>query len=141
MTPTRRRRSLSLTQFRFLYPATPLAVLGACSTQQPNQQQTPQSLTVPETLIQSPAATIQSQAGTSTIQPPGGTPVVSTPQVTQFIDPTQLSTAMLYQSKPLTPQQQALLSPLPQTQRVSLDQHNIQQLPTHHHNLQHLQHQ
>jgi hypothetical protein len=116
MTPTRRRRSLSPTQFRFLYPATPLAVPGARPTQQPNQQQTPQGSSVPETPIQSPAATMQSQTGTSTIQPPGGTPLVSTPQVTQFIDPTQLSTAMLYQSKPLTPQQQALLSQLPQTQ-------------------------
>jgi hypothetical protein len=116
VTPTRRRRSLSLIQFRFLYPATPLAVPGAGSTQQSNQQQTPQRSTVPETTIQSPATTIQSSATTSTLEPQGSTPVVSTPQVTQYIDPTQLSTAMLYQSKPLTPQQQALLSQLPQTQ-------------------------
>jgi len=116
VTPARRRRSLSPTQFRFLYPATPLAVPGARSTQQSNQQQTPQRSTVPETTIQSPATTIQSPATTSTIQPQGSTPVVSTPQVTQYIDPTQLSTAMLYQSKPLTPQQQALLSQLPKTQ-------------------------
>jgi hypothetical protein len=107
--PTRRRRSLSPTQFRFLYPAAPLAVPGARSIQQSNPQQTPQRSTVPETTIQSPATT-------STIQPQGSTPVVSTPQVTQYIDPTQLSTAMLYQSKPLTPQQQALLSQLPKTQ-------------------------
>jgi hypothetical protein len=116
VTPTRRRRSLSPTQFRFLYPATPLAVPVARSTQQSNQQQNPQRSTVPETPIQNPAATIQSPATTSTMQPPGGTPVASTPQVTQYIDPTQLSTAILYQSKPLTPQQQALLSQLPQTQ-------------------------
>jgi hypothetical protein len=116
MTPSRRRRSLSPTHFRFLYPATPLDVPGTRATQQQNQQQTPQGSSVPETPVQSPATTMQSQTGTSTIQPPGGTPLVSTPQVTQFIDPTQLSTAMLYQSKPLTPQQQALLSQLPQTQ-------------------------
>jgi hypothetical protein len=114
MTPTRRRRPLSPTQFRFLYPATPLAVPGTRATQQQNQQQTPQGSSVPETPVQSPATTMQSQTGRSTIQPPGGTPLVSTPQVTQFIDPTQLSTAMLYQSKALTPQQQALLSQLPQ---------------------------
>jgi hypothetical protein len=36
MTPTRRRRSLSPTQFRFLYPATPLAVPGTRATQQQN---------------------------------------------------------------------------------------------------------
>jgi hypothetical protein len=116
VTPTRRRRSLSPTQFRFLYPATPLAIPGTRSTQQSNQQQTPQRSTVPEATIQSPTATIQSPATTSTVQHQGSTPATSTPQVTQHIDPTQLSTAMLYQSKPLTPQQQALLSQLPQTQ-------------------------
>jgi len=122
--PTKRRRSLSPTQFRFLYPATPLAVPGTHSTQQSNQQQTPQRSTVPQTTNQSPAATIQSlattiqsPATTSTVQHQGSTPTTSTPQVTQQIDPTQLSTAMLYQSKLLTPQQQALLSQLPHTQR------------------------
>jgi len=122
--PTRRRRSLSPTQFRFLYQATPLAVPGTHSTQQSNQQQTPQRSTVPQTTNQSPAATIQSlattiqsPATTSTVQHQGSTPTTSTPQVTQQIDPTQLSTAMLYQSKLLTPQQQALLSQLPHTQR------------------------
>ena len=50
------------------------------------------------------------------MQPTSGTPLMPTPQVTQVIDPTQLSTAMLYQNKALTPQQQALLSQLPQTQ-------------------------
>ncbi len=40
------------------------------------------------------------------------TPVVSSP-----IDPTQVSTALLYQrNKPLTPEQQALLSQIPTTQ-------------------------
>jgi len=76
----------------------------------------PQRSTVPETTIQSPATTIQSPATTSTVQHQGSTPVASTTPVTQYIDQTQLSTAMLYQSKPLTPQQQALLSQLPQTQ-------------------------
>jgi len=42
MTPIRRRRSLSPTQFRFLYAATPLAVPGTRATQQQNQQQTRQ---------------------------------------------------------------------------------------------------
>jgi hypothetical protein len=116
MTPTRRRRSLSPTQFRFLYPATPLAVPGTRETQQQNQQQTPQGVSVPETPVQSPATTSQSQIATPTMQPTNGTPLMPKPQVTQVIDPTQLSTAMLYQNKALTPQQQALLSQLPQTQ-------------------------
>jgi len=116
MTTTRRRRSLSPTELRFLYPATPLAVPGTRATQQLSQQQTPQGVSVPETPVQSPATTMQSQTATPTIQPTSGTPSVSTSQMTQFIDPTQLSTAMLYQSKPLTPQQQALLSQRPQTQ-------------------------
>jgi hypothetical protein len=93
MTPTRRRRSLSPTQFRFLYPATPLAVPGTRVTQQQNQQQTPQSVSVPETPVQSPATNNQSQTSTITIQPTSGTPIMMpAPHMTQAIDPTQLST-------------------------------------------------
>jgi hypothetical protein len=91
MTPTRRRRSLSPTQFRFLYPATPLAVPGTRATQQQNQQQTPQGVSVPETPVQSPATTSQSQTATPTMQPTSGTPLMPEPQVTQLIDPTQLT--------------------------------------------------
>ena len=117
MTPTRRRRSLSPTQFRFLYPATPLAVPGSRAAQLQNQQQTPQGVSVPDTPDQSPTTNNQSQTSTPTIQPTSGTPMMMpAPHMAQAIDPTQLSTAMLYQNKGLTPQQQALLSQLPQTQ-------------------------
>jgi hypothetical protein len=128
MTPTRRRRSLSPTQFRFLYPATPLAVPGTRATQQQSQQQTPQGVSVPETPVQSPATTSQSQTATPTMQPTSGTPIMMpAPQMTQANDPTQLSTAMLYQNKALTPQQQALLSQLPQTQSslIGPTQHSV----------------
>jgi hypothetical protein len=62
------------------------------------------------------------------MQPTSGTPIMMPAlQMTQAIDPTQLSTAMLYQNKALTPQQQALLSQLPQTQSslIGPTQHSV----------------
>ena len=120
MTPPRRRRSLSPTQFRFLYPATPLGSPGTNPIQPqpsqidqaPQQAVSPQSSQLPVTLLATPR-----QPTTST-----NTPSV---QVLQTIDPSQLSTAMLYQTKPLSQQQQAYISQLPHTQGSLV-------CPTHH---------
>jgi len=120
MTPPRRRRSLSPTQFRFLYPATPLGSLGANPTQPqlsqtdqaPQQEVSPQAPQPPVT----PSATPH-QSTTNT-----NTPSV---QILKTIEPSQLSTAMLYQTKPLTQQQQAYISQLPHTQGSLVS-------PTHH---------
>ncbi len=120
MTPPRRRRSLSPTQFRFLYPATPLGSPGTNPIQpQPSQiDQAPQQAVSPQSsqLPVTPLATPR-QPTTST-----NTPSV---QVLQTIDPSQLSTAMLYQTKPLSQQQQAYISQLPHTQGSLV-------CPTHH---------
>ena len=120
MTPPRRRRSLSPTQFRFLYPATPLGSPGTNPIQpQPSQiDQAPQQAVSPQSsqLPVTPLATPH-QPTTST-----NTPSV---QVLQTIDPSQLSTAMLYQTKPLSQQQQAYISQLPHTQGSLV-------CPTHH---------
>ena len=120
MTPPRRRRSLSPTQFRFLYPATPLGSPGTNPIQaQPSQiDQAPQQAvsTQSSQLPVTPLATPH-QPTTST-----NTPSV---QVLQTIDPSQLSTAMLYQTKPLSQQQQAYISQLPHTQGSLV-------CPTHH---------
>ena len=120
MTPPRRRRSLSPTQFRFLYPATPLGSPGTNPIQpQPSQiDQAPQQAVSPQSsqLPVTPLATPR-QPTTST-----NTPSV---QVLQTIDPSQMSTAMLYQTKPLSQQQQAYISQLPHTQGSLV-------CPTHH---------
>ncbi len=111
---------MSPTQFRFLYPATPLGSPGTNPIQpQPSQiDQAPQQAVSPQSsqLPVTPLATPR-QPTTST-----NTPSV---QVLQTIDPSQLSTAMLYQTKPLSQQQQAYISQLPHTQGSLV-------CPTHH---------
>jgi hypothetical protein len=105
MTPPRRRRSLSPTQFKFLYPATPLGSPGVNITQPQLSQttQTPQQARSPQT-SQPPVtpSTTPHQSTTNT-----NTPSV---QIINTIDPSQSSTAMLYQTKPLSQQQQAYIS-------------------------------
>jgi hypothetical protein len=120
MTPPRRRRSLSPTQFRFLYPATPLGSPGVNATQPQLSQttQTPQQATSPQT--SQPPVTPSTTPRQSTANT--NTPSV---QIINTIDPSQLSTAMLYQTKPLSQQQQAYISQLPHTQGSLI-------CPTHH---------
>jgi hypothetical protein len=120
MTPPRRRRLLSPKQFRFLYPATPLGNPGANPTQpQPSQ------------IDQAPQQAVNSQPSqppvTPLATPHQSTTNTNTPsvQIHNTIDPSQLSTAMLYQTKPLTQQQQAYISKLPHTQGSLV-------CPTHH---------
>jgi hypothetical protein len=117
MTPPRRRRSLSPTQFRFLYPATPLGSPGVNATK-PQTSPTPQQATNLQTSQPPETPTLTPQQSTANTN----TPSV---QIINTIDPSQLSTAMLYQNKPLSQQQQAYMSQLPHTQGSLI-------CPTHH---------
>jgi hypothetical protein len=111
MTPPRRRRSLSPTQFRFLYPATPLGSPGANPIQ-------PQPSQIDQTLQQAVSPQPSQLPVTPLATPHQSTTTTNTPsvQILNTIDPSQLSTAMLYQTKPLTQQQQAYIRQLPHTQ-------------------------
>jgi hypothetical protein len=134
--PQRRRRTLSPTQFRFLYPATPLTGVQANTPVQRQTMQGQQASPAPQQTTAAPQATpaqrtlqIQPMQQLSPIPIQTSTPAASqqiAPVVSSPIDPTQVSTALLYQgNKPLTPQQQALLSQIPTTQENLV-------IPSHH---------
>ncbi len=121
--PQRRRRTLSPTQFRFLYPATPLTGVQANTPVQRQTLQGQRASPAPQQTTTTPQATpaqVQPMQQLSPIPIQANTPAATqqtTPVVSSPIDPTQVSTALLYQgNKPLTPEQQALLSQIITTQ-------------------------